>query len=184
MFCGAGPVGAVSIISAVCVPCVNKGVVTCAFAGASNFACSAHLELSLSFFSNDHGVHSVNKRTQRRGRERTEAETHESCGTHGHSLHQVTGRGKWGAREAVTMCGAQSLLQVRHRFLVGSWRPSVLMLVRSAAALATMRPVDAPSYKRPYSPSLGTLWPNPNRLSRLVPCGKGDLAFTVKPEFF
>ena len=29
----------------------------------------------------------------------------------------------------------------RRRFLVGSGRPSMLMLVRSAAALATMRPV-------------------------------------------
>ena len=37
--------------------------------------------------------------------------------------------------------GAQSLLQVRHRFLVGSGRPSVLMLIRRAAALATMGPV-------------------------------------------
>ena len=119
MFCGAGPVGAVSIISAVCVPCVNKGVVTCAFAGASNFARSAHLELSLSFFSNDHGVHSVNKRTQRRGRERTEAETHESCGTHGHSLHK-----DWevevGAIRGSEEARKQSLLDVRHRFLAGS----------------------------------------------------------------
>ena len=31
------------------------------------------------------------------------------------------------------------MLEVRHRFLVGSGRPSMLMLVRSAAALATMR---------------------------------------------
>ena len=34
--------------------------------------------------------------------------------------------------------GAQDLLEVRHRFLVGSGRPSVLMLIRSAAARATM----------------------------------------------
>ena len=33
------------------------------------------------------------------------------------------------------------MLEVRHRFLVGSGRPSVLMWIRSAAALATMRPV-------------------------------------------
>ena len=31
------------------------------------------------------------------------------------------------------------MLEVRRRFLVGSGRPSMLMLVRSAAALATMR---------------------------------------------
>ena len=37
--------------------------------------------------------------------------------------------------------GAHALLEVRHRFLVGSGRPSMLMLVRSAAAFATMRPV-------------------------------------------
>ena len=36
------------------------------------------------------------------------------------------------------MCGAQALLEVCRRFLVGSGRPSMLMLVRSAAALATM----------------------------------------------
>ena len=35
--------------------------------------------------------------------------------------------------------GAQALLEVRRRFLVGSGRPTMLMLVRSAAALATMR---------------------------------------------
>ena len=39
------------------------------------------------------------------------------------------------------MWGAQALLEVRRRFLVRSGRPSMLMLVRSAAALATMRPV-------------------------------------------
>ena len=39
------------------------------------------------------------------------------------------------------MWGAQALLEVRRRFLVGSGRPSMLMLVRSAAALATMRPI-------------------------------------------
>ena len=39
------------------------------------------------------------------------------------------------------MWGAHALLEVRRRFLVGSGRPSMLMLVRSAAALATMRPV-------------------------------------------
>ena len=39
------------------------------------------------------------------------------------------------------MWGAQCLLEVRRRFWVGSGRPSMLMLVRSAAALATMRPV-------------------------------------------
>ena len=39
------------------------------------------------------------------------------------------------------MWGAQALLEVRHRFLVGSGRSSMLMLVRSAAALATMSPV-------------------------------------------
>ena len=37
--------------------------------------------------------------------------------------------------------GTHALLEVRHRCLVGSGRPSMLMLVRSAAALATMRPV-------------------------------------------
>ena len=35
------------------------------------------------------------------------------------------------------MWGAQALLEVRRRFLVGSGQPSMLMLVRSAAALAT-----------------------------------------------
>ena len=35
----------------------------------------------------------------------------------------------------------QCLLEVRRRFWVGSGRPSMLMLVRSAAAFATMRPV-------------------------------------------
>ena len=39
------------------------------------------------------------------------------------------------------MWGAQCLLEVRRRFWVGSERPSMLMLVRSSAALATMRPV-------------------------------------------
>ena len=39
------------------------------------------------------------------------------------------------------MWGAQCLLEVRRRFGGGSGRPSMLMLVRSAAALATMRPV-------------------------------------------
>ena len=39
------------------------------------------------------------------------------------------------------MWGAQCLLEVRRRFWGGSGRPSMLMLVRSAAALATMRPV-------------------------------------------
>ena len=39
------------------------------------------------------------------------------------------------------MWGAQCLLEVRRRFWVGSGRPSMLMLVRSAAALATMRPI-------------------------------------------
>ena len=56
--------------------------------------------------------------------------------------------------------GAQALLEVRRRFLVGSGRPSMLMLVRSAAALATMRPVlllrvlkkAAPSSARPRLP--------------------------------
>ena len=38
-------------------------------------------------------------------------------------------------------CGAQALLEVRRRFLVGNGRPSMLMLGRSAEALATMRPV-------------------------------------------
>ena len=38
-------------------------------------------------------------------------------------------------------CGGQCLLEVRRRFVVGSGRPSMLMLVRSAAALATRRPV-------------------------------------------
>ena len=33
------------------------------------------------------------------------------------------------------------MLEVRRRFVVGSGQPSTLMLVRSAAALATMRPV-------------------------------------------
>ena len=35
----------------------------------------------------------------------------------------------------------QALLEVRYSFLAGSGRPSVLMLIRSAPALATMRPV-------------------------------------------
>ena len=33
----------------------------------------------------------------------------------------------------------------------------------------------------PHKNGVGTLWPNLNRLSRLVPCGKGDFTFTVKP---
>ena len=37
------------------------------------------------------------------------------------------------------MWGAQALLEVRRRFLVGSGRPTMLMLVRSAAGLASMR---------------------------------------------
>ena len=35
----------------------------------------------------------------------------------------------------------QALLEVRYSFLAGSGRPSVLMLIRSAPALATMNPV-------------------------------------------
>ena len=35
--------------------------------------------------------------------------------------------------------GAQALLEVRRRFLAGGGRPSMLMLVRSAAALATIQ---------------------------------------------
>ena len=38
--------------------------------------------------------------------------------------------------------GAQSLLDVGHRFLVGSERPSVLMLIRRAAAPLSTSPVD------------------------------------------
>ena len=33
----------------------------------------------------------------------------------------------------------------------------------------------------PHKNGVGTLWPNLNRLRRLVPCGKGDFPFTVKP---
>ena len=44
------------------------------------------------------------------------------------------------------MWGAQCLLEVRRRFWVGSGRPSILLLVRSAAALATMRPDDDDVY--------------------------------------
>ena len=33
----------------------------------------------------------------------------------------------------------------------------------------------------PHKNGVGTLWPNLNRLSRLVPCGKVDFTFTVKP---
>ena len=33
----------------------------------------------------------------------------------------------------------------------------------------------------PHKNAVCTLWPNLNRLSRLVPCGKGDFTFTVKP---
>ena len=33
----------------------------------------------------------------------------------------------------------------------------------------------------PHKDGVGTLWPNLNRLSQLVPCGKGDFTFTVKP---
>ena len=53
------------------------------------------------------------------------------------------------------MWGAQCLLEVRRRFLVGSRRPSILMLVRSAAALATMRPLRAFSRS---DPALWTVW--------------------------
>ena len=35
----------------------------------------------------------------------------------------------------------QALLEVRYRFLAGSGRPSVLMLIRSVSAVAAMRPV-------------------------------------------
>ena len=45
-----------------------------------------------------------------------------------------------GTRGKVDMGGAD-LLNGRHRFLVESRRPAVLMLIRSTAALATMRPV-------------------------------------------
>ena len=31
----------------------------------------------------------------------------------------------------------------------------------------------------PHKAGVGTLWPNLNRLIRLVPCGKGDFTFTV-----
>ena len=34
---------------------------------------------------------------------------------------------------------------------------------------------------KPHKDGVGTLWPNLNRPSRLVPCGKGDFTFTVKP---
>ena len=52
-----------------------------------------------------------------------EAGKHESCGTHGHSLHQVTGRCVQGG-SGVTSGGGK--------------RQS---LIRSAAAFANMRPV-------------------------------------------
>ena len=45
-----------------------------------------------------------------------------------------------GTRGSEDMGGAD-LLNGRHRYLVGSGRPAVLMLIRSTAALATMRPV-------------------------------------------
>ena len=35
--------------------------------------------------------------------------------------------------------------------------------------------------KKPHKDGVGTLWPNLNRLSRLVPCGKDDFTFTGKP---
>ena len=48
-------------------------------------------------------------------------------------MHQVPGRRKcWAA--AYSRCGAQALLEERTRFLTGIGRPSVLMLMRSAAA--------------------------------------------------
>ena len=53
------------------------------------------------------------------------------------------GRWKWGA-QASEFCrkrAAQSLFNVRQRFLMGSGRPSVSLLMYSAAAPATMRPV-------------------------------------------
>ena len=45
--------------------------------------------------------------------------------------------------------------------------------------------IGAPQYvsslAKPHKDGVGTLWSNLNRLSRLVPCGKGDFTFTVKP---
>ena len=46
-----------------------------------------------------------------------------------------------GAQVASDEVRVPSLLEVRHRVLIGSGRPSVLMLIRSAAAIAPMRPV-------------------------------------------
>lgn len=45
------------------------------------------------------------------------------------------------SESAVRSSGAQSLLDVRYRFLAESGRRSVSILIRSAAAFATMRPV-------------------------------------------
>ena len=50
--------------------------------------------------------------------------------------------GESGGQKHEGLWGAQALLEVRHRFLVGSGRPS--MLIRSAAALGTMSPAVTP----------------------------------------
>ena len=62
---------------------------------------------------------------------------------------KVTGKLKWGKTSSSSSGGLQGHKQqkggeggrVRQCFLVGIGRPSVLMLMRSAAGLATMRPV-------------------------------------------
>ena len=63
------------------------------------------------------------------------------------------------------------MLEVRRRFLVGSGRPSMLMLVRSAAALATMRPEVCPGkrLKKKRQPPV----PQVITIKILVPGGGG-----------
>jgi hypothetical protein len=50
----------------------------------------------------------------------------------------------------------------------------------AARAMGCRRRVST-SIDIPHKNGVGTLWPNLNRLRRLVPCGKGDFTFTVKP---
>ena len=50
-----------------------------------------------------------------------------------------------------------------------------------ARGFIRIRKKDSPENLNPHKNGVGTLWPNLNRLSRFVPCGKGDFTFTVKP---
>ena len=71
-----------------------------------------------------------------------EAERHDNRGTDDDVHYYVGERRESGGHNRGGDEGRMlKLLEVRHRFWVGSGRPSMLMLVRSASALATIRPV-------------------------------------------